>query len=277
MSTLPTDADLGLETDVDGDIAPDLIFDELPARSGTQSIEVGFRLPGVLMHTNGPMMLRDLARVVPMSPAKVHRYLVSFARLGLVTQTPEGCYDLGPFALETGLVSLNWQDLMRRARSAAAALRDEIDHTIGLAVQGNLGPVIVHWGEVSHLVTVSLRLGDVMPMLNPATGRVFDAYLPRAQTLPFIQCELEHVAARHDNSADDNPELPRTLDAYDTLCVDVRTHGASHIHGGVLPGINTMSLPVSDANGQLCLVLIALGAQSTFDTMWSSPLERHLR
>ncbi|MBP0656442.1 hypothetical protein J8J20_21455, partial [Mycobacterium tuberculosis] len=60
----------------------------------------------------------------------------------------------------------------RRARPAAAALRDEIDHTIGLAVWGNQGPAIVHWEEASHPVTVSLRLGDVMPMLNSATGRV---------------------------------------------------------------------------------------------------------
>ncbi|MBU9580313.1 IclR family transcriptional regulator [Ralstonia mannitolilytica] len=267
MPTLPadTDTDLDLEPDADGE--PDA-----PARSGIQSIEVGFRLLEVLTHTNGPMMLRDLARAAPMNPAKAHRYLVSFARLGLVTQTPEGRYDLGPFALEMGLVSLNRQDPMRRARPAAAALRDEIDHTVGLAVWGNLGPAIVHWEEASHPVTVSLRLGDVMPMLNSATGRVFGAYLPRAQTLPFIQRELERAAAR-----EADPELPRTLEAYDAICAEVRAHGAARIHGGVLPGINAMSLPVFDANAQLCLVLIALGAQSTFDTSWSGPLERRLR
>ncbi len=270
MSTLPADTDLDLESPIDGDSDGEL---DAPARSGIQSIEVGFRLLEVLTHTNGPMMLRDLARAAPMNPAKAHRYLVSFARLGLVTQTPEGRYDLGPFALEMGLVSLNRQDPMRRARPAAAALRDEIDHTIGLAVWGNQGPAIVHWEEASHPVTVSLRLGDVMPMLNSATGRVFGAYLPRAQTLSFIQRELDRSAARNE----DNPELPRTLEAYDAICANVRTHGASRIHGGVLPGINAMSLPVFDANGQLCLVLIALGAQSTFDTTWSGPLERRLR
>jgi DNA-binding IclR family transcriptional regulator len=265
MPTLPADTDLDLEPDADGEL-------DAPARSGIQSIEVGFRLLEVLTHTNGPMMLRDLARAAPMNPAKAHRYLVSFARLGLVTQTPEGRYDLGPFALEMGLVSLNRQDPMRRARPAAAALRDEIDHTVGLAVWGNQGPAIVHWEEASHPVTVSLRLGDVMPMLNSATGRVFGAYLPRAQTLPFIQRELERAAAR-----EADPELPRTLEAYDAICAEVRAYGAARIHGGVLPGINAMSLPVFDANAQLCLVLIALGAQSTFDTSWSGPLERRLR
>lgn len=273
MSTLPSDTDLDLEPDAEGDGAPD----DAPARSGIQSIEVGFRLLEVLTHTNAPMMLRDLARAAPMNPAKAHRYLVSFTRLGLVTQTPEGRYDLGPFALEMGLVSLNRQDPMRRARPAAAALRDEIDHTIGLAVWGNQGPAIVHWEEASHPVTVSLRLGDVMPMLNSATGRVFGAYLPRAQTQSFIQRELDRAAANGGDASEGNPELPRTLAAYDALCADVRVHGAARIHGGVLPGINAMSLPVFDANGQLCLVLIALGAQSTFDTSWSGPLERRLR
>jgi len=267
MSTLPADTDLDLEPDADGD-------SDAPARSGIQSIEVGFRLLEVLTHTNGPMMLRDLARAAPMNPAKAHRYLVSFARLGLVTQTPEGRYDLGPFALEMGLVSLNRQDPMRRARPAAAALRDEIDHTIGLAVWGNQGPAIVHWEEATHPVTVSLRLGDVMPMLNSATGRVFGAYLPRAQTQSFIQRELERTATQDEH---ENQELPRTLQAYDAICADVRAHGASRIHGGVLPGINAMSLPVFDATGQLCLVLITLGAQSAFDTTWRGPLERRLR
>ena len=270
MPPLPADADLDLEPDADSEL-------DAPARSGIQSIEVGFRLLEVLTHTNGPMMLRDLARAAPMNPAKAHRYLVSFARLGLVMQTPEGRYDLGPFALEMGLLSLNRQDPMRRARPAAAALRDEIDHTIGLAVWGNQGPAIVHWEEASHPVTVSLRLGDVMPMLNSATGRVFGAYLPRAQTRSFIQREIDRIAAKGKSADSENPELPRTLEAYDAICADVRQHGASRIHGGVLPGINAMSLPVFDANGQLCLVLIALGAQSTFDTSWSSPLERRLR
>ncbi|MDF6576519.1 hypothetical protein NLP66_24595, partial [Escherichia coli] len=93
----------------------------------------------------------------------------------------------------------------------------------------------------------------------------------------FIQREIDRIAAKGKSADSENPELPRTLEAYDVICADVRQHGASRIHGGVLPGINAMSLPVFDANGQLCLVLIALGAQSTFDTSWSSPLERRLR
>lgn len=216
-STPPADADPDLDPEAES-------TGDAPARTGIQSIEVGFRLLDVLTRGNGPMMLRDLARAAPMNPAKAHRYLVSFARLGLVAQTPEGRYDLGPFASEMGMVSLNRQDPMRRARPAAAALRDEIDHTVGLAVWGNQGPAIVHWEEASHPVTVSLRLGDVMPMLNSATGRVFGAYLPRAQTLPFIQRELDLLSAA--GAAASLPEHPGTLQAYDAICAEVRARAA---------------------------------------------------
>jgi hypothetical protein len=73
MPTPPADAELDL--DLDPESAGDA-----PARTGIQSIEVGFRLLDVLARTSGPMMLRDLARAAPMNPAKAHRYLVSFAR-----------------------------------------------------------------------------------------------------------------------------------------------------------------------------------------------------
>ena len=54
---------------------------EEKSRSGIQSIEVGFRLLDVLTNEPRAMMLRDLAQRAGMSPAKAHRYLVSFLRL----------------------------------------------------------------------------------------------------------------------------------------------------------------------------------------------------
>ena len=55
---------------------------EEKSRSGIQSIEVGFSLLDVLTNEPRAMMLRDLAQRAGMSPAKAHRYLVSFLRLG---------------------------------------------------------------------------------------------------------------------------------------------------------------------------------------------------
>lgn len=246
--------------------------EDTKARSGIQSIEVGFKLLQALAQSPRAMMLRDLAAAADMNPAKAHRYLVSFMRLGLVVQDAvSGRYDLGPFALQLGLAGLNRLDPVKKARPVLAHLRDEIDQTVGIAVWGNHGPTIVHWEQSSHPVSVSLRLGDVMPMLNSATGRLFGAYLPLQRTLPLVERELA------DRGQDDMADLPRTLDDYQLVCADVRSHGAARITGGVLPGINAISMPVFDANGHLSMALIVLGAQSVFDAEWGGPVERRLR
>jgi DNA-binding IclR family transcriptional regulator len=207
-----------------------------------------------------------------MNPAKAHRYLVSFMRLGAVAQDPvSGRYDLGPFALQLGLAGLNRLDPVKKARPILSQLRDEIDLTAGIAVWGNHGPTIVHWEESSHPVTVSLRLGDVMPMLNSATGRLYGAYLPRKQTLPLIEREL---GARGNDGV---PDMPRSLAEYDAICTEVRAHGAARTRGGVLPGINAFSMPVFDANGHLAMGLIVLGAQSIFDAEWGGTMDCRVR
>ncbi|WP_059414729.1 IclR family transcriptional regulator [Cupriavidus basilensis] len=246
--------------------------DDSKLRSGIQSIEVGFKLLQALAASPRAMMLRDLAAAADMNPAKAHRYLVSFQRLGVVAQDPVGGrYDLGPFALQLGLAGLNRLDPVKKARPVLSQLRDEIDQTVGIAVWGNHGPTIVHWEESSHPVTVSLRLGDVMPMLNSATGRLFGAYLPKQQTRALVERELA------ERGRDDLPDLPRSPADYDAVCAEVRARGAARIRGGVLPGINAFSMPVFDANGHVAMALIALGAQSVFDAEWGGAVDRRMR
>ena len=124
----------------DDDLADDATEEKV--RSGIQSIEVGFRLLDVLTHEPRAMMLRDLAQRAGMSPAKAHRYLVSFLRLGLVSQDPvSGRYELGGFALQMGLARLARIDGVKLARIALTALRDRLDQTVGIAVWGNQGPL----------------------------------------------------------------------------------------------------------------------------------------
>src|SRR5512133_384256 len=110
-------------------------------RVGIQSVEVGFGLLQALSLAPGPLMLRDLAAAAGMSAAKAHRYLVSFQRLGLVSQdTASARYDLGPAALRMGLAAITRLDAVKLARERMPALMQHIGHTLALAVWGNHGP-----------------------------------------------------------------------------------------------------------------------------------------
>lgn len=254
------------------DALDDAAEGEEKVRSGIQSIEVGFRLLEVLTNEPRAMMLRDLAKHAQMSPAKAHRYLVSFQRLGVVAQDPvSGRYELGGFALQMGLARLARVDGVKLARHALGQLRDQLDLTMGIAVWGNLGPTVVHWAESSHPVKASLKLGDVMPLLSSATGLLFAAYLPRGKTQAMIERELaDSRRSAHTIGPRSETELERVLE-------DVRAHGAARVAGMLLPTIHAFCMPVFDAAGELALGLTALGHEGAFDLSWDGEIAGALR
>ncbi len=232
-------------------------------RAGIQSVEVGHALLEALARARGPLMLRDLAAAAGMSAAKAHRYLVSFQRLGLVSQDAATTrYDLGPAALRLGLAAITRLDAVKLARERLPALMPQISHTLALAVWGNHGPTIVHWEESPEAVTVNLRLGDVMPLLSSATGRCFIAHVSREAIAPLLRSEM---ARARQLGRDD---LPRNQAELATLVREVRARGMARVVDTLLPGVAGFCAPVFDFDGHLVLGLVALGSTATFDTAW---------
>ena len=241
-------------------------------RAGIQSVEVGFALLEGLTRSRGPLMLKDVAAAAGMSAAKAHRYLVSFQRLGLVTQDSRTArYDLGPAALKLGLASLARLDAMRLARERVPGWMEAIEHTLALAVWGNHGPTIVHWEESPQAVTANLRLGDVMPLLSSATGRCFAAHVAPEAIAPLIRDELAKVQKLQ------RKDVPRTQAEVHTLLAEVRTRGMARVVDTLLPGIVGFCAPVFDADGHMALGIVTLGSIATFDPEWGGAVERPLR
>lgn len=230
------------------------------SQAGIQSVEVGFSLLEALTRSQGAMMLRDLAQAAGMSPAKAHRYLVSYQRLELVQQDGSSTrYDLGPAALKLGLATLSRLDAVALARSRMDALMDEIGHTVAIAVWGNHGPVIVHWQEPARAVTVNLRLGDVMPLLGSATGRCFAAFAPQALVQPLLKTEIAQLGKSV------RVGMPRDANAVQSLLEETRKLGMGRVVDTLLPGISGLAVPVWDAGERICLSLVSLGASASFD------------
>jgi DNA-binding IclR family transcriptional regulator len=242
------------------------------SQAGIQSVEVGFALLEALTQAPSPMMLRDIALAAKMSPAKAHRYLVSYQRLGLVIQDGASTrYDLGPAALKLGLACLERLDAVKLARQHMDALMDEIGHTVAIAVWGNHGPVIVHWQEPARSVTVNLRLGDVMPLLGSATGRCFAAFAPQASVMPLLKQELSqlHKAPRRG--------MPNNAAQAQALLEETRQQGLGRVVDTLLPGISGLATPVWDASGRICLALVSLGSSASFDADYAGHVAQALR
>lgn len=224
---------------------------------GIQSIEVGGQLLKALAHHGRPMALKDLAREAGMAAAKAHPYLVSFGQLGLIAQNEaSGRYGLGPLAMQLGLISLQQLDPLALATPVIDRLAVETGHTAALAVWGNRGATIVRVAEPTTPVHVSMRHGTVMSLRGTASGRLFAAWLPRAEVMPVLKAEALLAGRRSEGRVD--AAFAAALEA-------VRHDGISTAVGLSLPGVNGLAAPVFDGAGHLVLALTAIGPAATLD------------
>jgi DNA-binding IclR family transcriptional regulator len=247
-------------------------------RAGIQSVEVGFGLLDVLSNAGTPLNLRDLAVQANMSAAKAHRYLVSFQRLGLVVQDAATTrYDLGPAALKLGLASLARIDAVKLARARISSLMARIGQTLALSVWGNQGPTIVHWEESPQVITVNLRLGDVMPLLSSATGLCFSAFMATRQKAAKTRLDVLLKAELARIQKLGRQDLPGTLQAVNALLDEARQHGAARVINTLLPGVGGFCAPVFDADGHMVLGMVALGSMASFDAAYNGAVAAPLK
>lgn len=227
-------------------------------KHGVQSLEIGMGILRVMVNGHRSMMLKDIAAAADMPASKAHRYLVSLIRAGLVEQDPlTSRYDLGPFALNIGLVAIDRLDRIRIGLSAIAQLRDEINETTALAVWSDNGPVIVRWERPRRPITVNVVTGTALNILTSASGRVFAAYMPKETINPIIDRELKTI------------ELPEGLknraDA-EAMLAQVRENGVASVSGyHLVPGVEAVAAPVFNFKKEITIAMLVVGVQGMFD------------
>lgn len=233
-------------------------MDQTKTRRGIQSVEIGGQLLLALADYGKPMPLRELAKAAGMPAGKAHPYLVSFAKLGLVSQEPvSGHYFLGPTAIVLGVASLQMQDPIREATPLAEALSRASGHSVALAVWGSHGATVVRLLEPAYPLHPNMRAGTVMSLAGTATGKVFAAWLPTR----LVEAELEAERRRI------GPEAMKAL-KLDRELAETRRHGLSRTIDHPTPGISAFGAPVFDYSGNLVLSITLMGSTGTFDPAW---------
>ena len=232
--------------------------EELEGKHGVQSLEIGMSILRAMVNGQRSMMLKEIAAAAGMPASKAHRYLVSLIRAGLVEQDPMSSrYDLGPFALNIGLVALDRLDRVRLGLNAIADMRDEINQTTALAVWGDRGPVIVRWERPRRPITVNVITGTVLDLLASATGRVFAAWMPKKTVAPLLATEMK--------GADVPPEL-RSKAGVEAMLAEVRARGYATTEGfHRVPGVEAVASPVFNFRNEITMSVLVVGVQGMFD------------
>lgn len=239
---------------------PELQMPPSDTRKGVQSVDLAFSILTAMEASHGPLALKELAERLGMAAPKVHHYLVSLVRSGVLRQTPGGTYDLGPFALQLGLSALKRLDPVERGTEQARALRNEIGEAVFVAVWGSHGPTIIRYFEGFQTVTVEARAGLVLPLATSATGHVFLTWGHATLLEPVLEVEA----------------LPPDL-SLGQIKKETRAAGLGGVEGALLPRIASLSAPVFDQDGRLALALTCLGWIGEFDMSMEGKMAKALK
>jgi len=222
--------------------------------SGVKSVDVACRVIEAFSNGGSRFALKDLAKAVRMPPSKIHRYLDSMVRGGLIEQDPATRhYALGRVAFEIGLRAIAAHDPLRDAIRVQRELRDAFDQSVALSVWGNKGPTIVHVEDSSQPVVMTMRVGAVLPTLATATGLVFCALLPAVITRPLI-AEAFADQSSHDAIVCTRKDLKNALD-------EIRRAGFAINRGHLTPQVCAIAVPFFGAQGQLTAALAVLARE----------------
>lgn len=234
-------------------------------KHGVQSLEIGMGILRAMVNGQRSMMLKDIAAAAEMPASKAHRYLVSLIRAGLVEQDPmTSRYDLGPFALNIGLVAIDRLDRIRLGLAAIAELRDHINETTALAVWGDGGPVIVRWERPRRPITVNVVTGTALDPLTSASGRAFAAWLPKDSCNRLIDRYLKAGKLA--------PDMQTRADV-EAVLARVRAEGYASVSGyHLIAGVEAVAAPVFNFKNEISMAILVVGVAGMFDMSPQGPV-----
>ena len=231
-------------------------------KGGVQSVEVGMRILKTLAAVGGVASLNELAERTQIHPSKIHRYLASLVRSGMVEKTAHGQYDLGAYVLELSTSYLSRLDPTSIANQAMENLRTKTDEGIILNVWGSYGTTVIRWSQSRHSISVTIRPGATFMTTMSASGRLFLAYLPPEQTQKIVDEELKQL------NKDNNPLGPKNMDDIKAINAETRQHRLARVDGHSVQGISALAAPIFDYRGEITLTIALFGFSSNFDASW---------
>lgn len=225
---------------------------------GIQSIEVGHRLLVALVAASQPLSLRDLAAAAGLAPAQAHAYLASFRRVDLVEQNPaSGKYSLGSFCMRVGMARMRGHDRLASASEAAIRLSKDLGLMACVVIWGPQAPTVIQIQEGAHQLNVNIHEGTLFSVTGTASGRIFGALSNTEVVSKRIEEELRGGVGNQ--GASSRPTRQELKSDFATI----RRRGFSVSLGKPVPGINAVSAPIYDAQGELLAALTLIGDEET--------------
>ena len=214
---------------------------------GIQSVEQAFDIIDFFSNKNHPISLGDAAVEMDISKSKLHKYLASFLRIGVIIQDANGNYCHGSKLIELGAKILGHTDILHFCEPELQRLRLETQEATALAVWTTQGPMIVRFLESPYPVAISFRVGFHAPLTGSSVGMCFAAFSPEEAYQHLLKAEMKGQAQLSEEFKQD--------------LISIKDEGYA-IRNKVnpsIPGAKAISAPVFDATGNIVACILIIG------------------
>jgi DNA-binding IclR family transcriptional regulator len=171
----------------------------------------GIRLFERLLQSDAPMGVSALAAALGLQKSNVHRTLATLVRLGYVEQDASGLYKPTRRVWEQGMKVIRRDPIRRAAMSFLHALNAETHETISLAVLDGGDCLYLHQITTNTTIRPLSTVGQRVPAVFPATGKVLLAFQPDAEK------RVRAICAKRVNFGKRKVSVPALLDELATI------------------------------------------------------------
>lgn len=242
-----------------------------PESAGSSTLLMGIELLKTIARLPDPANLSDIARHVGWPVSRVHRYVTTLVRTGLLSHSPQtGQYGLGTAAIEIGVAAIANTDALQIAADVMRELTARTSLVSVLAVWGSHGPTVVRW-EVGRLeAAIRVREGINLSLVTTAAGQIFLAFLDPDD----ISLQLARDVQTWNGTMP--PAKHYTQAKVKALRDAVRKRGLARAIGMRNPQVAALSAPIFDRGG-LVMSLTLTGIKGAFDCSFDSEPAQRLK
>ena len=127
---------------------------------GIQSVEVGMDILKKIAEAGKPISISEIAILCETSKSKLHRYLTSFVRTGMLEKNQDAKYILGTELLRLGLKASQKLNITEIVAPHLMDLKESLNETAALAIWGQNGPFFVSWEENDGPINIGIKVGS---------------------------------------------------------------------------------------------------------------------
>ncbi|HEU6438414.1 MAG TPA: helix-turn-helix domain-containing protein [Nitratidesulfovibrio sp.] len=144
---------------------------------GVNSVEIAVSVLDVVSKSNGPVRAVDIAKAVGLSKSRLHKYLVSLCRCGMLHQNPRTTlYTLGFKILNLSEAAERHNSVLISVNNALCRMRDNLNVSTGLAIQRGDTLLLTRYNRSNKDVDIDYRDDTLLPIESSAAGKIFQVF-----------------------------------------------------------------------------------------------------